>query len=174
YNIEVVPGKLAITAAYKVIVNYVDEAGHAVSPATTKDNLKTGDDYGSNAIVVPKYYLIKSPTNPNGKIATGDVTLNYVYRLIGKYVITPPTGKGDVTNSIYPNDPKNPAAILTPTTAIVPYIKGYNAVSGGKALTLFDPSDPSKGYLAPTAPYATPDKDTYITYQLATQPTTPV
>ncbi|GHP14028.1 hypothetical protein YK48G_14530 [Lentilactobacillus fungorum] len=172
YNVEVIPGKLTITADYKLTINYVDEKGKPVAPATTKDNMKTGDDYTSKAIVVQKYYLIKSPTTPSGKVTTSDVTLTYVYRLIGKYIITPPANQGDVANVVYPNDPDDPAKILTPTTGIVPYISGYNAVdSDGHILKLADAKDPSKGYLPPTAPYATPDKDTYITYQKVSQPT---
>ena len=174
YNITVISGKLTITKADTVTltIKYVDENGNSVAQSIVKTDLKDGDPYTSSAPVVQKYYLIKTPSDANGTMGSTDKTISYVYRLIGEYIVTPPTGHGDVTKTVYPNDPNDPAKITTPTTGIVAYISGYDAVDvDGNVLKLANASDPTQGYLPPTAPYATPDKDTYIYYRKATQPT---
>ncbi|EHL98993.1 LPXTG-motif protein cell wall anchor domain protein [Lentilactobacillus parafarraginis F0439] len=146
-------------------VNYVDESGNKVAGSLVQ-SYKDGASYSTSAKVISGYYLINTPSNASGTIVKGGNSVTYIYRAIGKYVITPPAGKGNITNVVYPNDPTNPREITTPNYGVVPYIPGYTPVdSKGNNLTPVDPNDLSKGYLPPAAPTAQPDLNTYITYK---------
>lgn len=152
------------TDTYTVTANYVDQNGKQIAdPAVVAKNAKDGDKYTSTAKVIDGYYLTATPSNASGTVAKGDVTINYVYNKIGSYIITPPDG-GKTTNIVYPNDPKDPTKVDTPTSGIVPNKPGYTPVDGnGNDLKPVDPNDPSKGYLPPTVP-SNPSQDTPIYY----------
>ena len=122
-------------------------------------------------------YVADKATVPTKTIATTneaveaaqDETVPVTYKKLGSWVVTPPTG--NPTETVYPNDPKDPTKPGTPTQT-VPYEPGYTPVDGnGNPLTPVNPTDPSQGYKVPEVPQD-PTQNTNITYVKADQKAT--
>lgn len=144
YLITTINGKLTITDNnYVLTVNYVDDAGTAISDPETQ-TLNYNDPYTSTAKVINGYYLTQTPVNATGKMGHGNQDVTYTYGQLGNYLITSPTD-GETTTVPYQNDPVNPSQILTPTTPVISYVPGYTpTVSDGTKLVPVDSADPSQ------------------------------
>ncbi|HFI0579036.1 TPA: MucBP domain-containing protein [Streptococcus suis] len=93
-----------------------------------------------------------------------DKTVSVVYKKLGSWTITPPSGTDPIPPIPYPNHPTDPTKPGT-DLPVLPHVPGFIPVGpdGVTPLPPVDPDDPSKGYILPPIP-SDPGADTPITY----------
>jgi len=163
YKVTAVAGRLTIKANnFKLTTNYVDAKNNALADATTTENHNYGDAYTTSAKSIAGYYLTAKPANASGTF-TDNQAVNYVYAPVGSIVMTTPDGKR--TTVKYQVDSTDMTKVSVPTGEVVPYVNGYNAVSGTAKtpLTPVNAKDVTEGYQFPDLP-GNPSQDTLITY----------
>ncbi|MDO4814081.1 MAG: Rib/alpha-like domain-containing protein, partial [Gemella sp.] len=155
-------------------VTYVKEDGTEVATTVTdkvtftrqaKVNLVTGEVTYTpwTAVNDDKTFDVKKSPVVEGYLADraevpardvnatdADVVEKVVYKPVGKFVVTNPDGS--TTETPYKNDPTDPTKV-TNDKPTIPHVDGYTPVDGnGQPLKPVDPTDPTKGYIAPDVP----------------------
>ena len=155
----------------KVIYHYVDSKGAKVAN-DIEIAAKVKDTIVDKKNVITGWLYEKNHANSDSDMLVDEDGLSevtYVYKPMGKFVPESTDASFPKWTSIqYPNHATDPAKTLDPSDAkfpVIPYVPNYTPKdSAGKALTLINASDPSKGYKAPTI--SNPGTDTPIKYEL--------
>jgi len=132
-------------AKHSLTENFVDENGKELVASETKGTDYTkGNDYDvtEDAKVIDGYYLKEIPTNAKGTFDTGNVTVDFVYKPVGKIIPVDESGKeisGAKTPS-YKNDPNDPTKVTE--NEPVPEVTGYTP--DVKTVTPTNPGEDTK------------------------------